>query len=125
MLGRFFLGWTELLGVALRRSTFYNKKVCPMEGTFCKGVTLVRALLATWVPQEGQILSGGCPREGTFCEGVALGGALFVKWVLQEGQILRGGCPREGTFCDMGPPGGADLRGGCPMEGTFSEGCPG
>ena len=32
------------------------------ESTFCKGVLLGGALLATWDPQEGQILQRICPR---------------------------------------------------------------
>ena len=74
-------------------------EVTPRESTFCEGVLLGRALLATWVPQGGQILRRGCPREGTFCDRVALGRALLVTWGPQYGQI----------FCGMGSPGGADF----------------
>ncbi len=62
-------------------------EVAPWRALLVK-VALGRALIATWVSQEGQIFRGGCPREGTFCEGVALGRALFATWVAKKGQIL-------------------------------------
>ncbi len=75
----------------MRRVTFgdinllagHLKFVFLLGSTFCEGVPLGMALLATWVPQEGQILRGGCPREGTCFDRVPLGRALFVTWVPQ------------------------------------------